>query len=244
MEVTRDYNIFNIIESNRAVGERHVAKLADKMKERDLMEDFPILVDNNMNIIDGQHRFFARKLLGLPVYYNVSNVATCKDIHNVNTVSKNWQAMDYLKYYILSGKVEYIKFKKFMDDYSLPSIGIAQKILGIYDTSDFRLGTNKYKFNSGKFTFPKDKKWVKIIGYITSLNNIVENSYHKSIVTVFCSSIAITKTYNHGRLMKKFSYTKFPVISTASQLKRDLNEIYNQREKEHNKIIFNGSKIK
>ena len=60
---------------------------------------YPIMVDADMRIIDGQHRFYACKELGLPIYYVVKNdVDPEQAMITLNQTSKKWEMMDWLRY--------------------------------------------------------------------------------------------------------------------------------------------------
>ena len=68
---TREYDKFIIdSEYNREVDLKHVKKLEECFKNAgDFGKVYPIIVDDKFRIIDGQHRFTARKKLGLIIYY-------------------------------------------------------------------------------------------------------------------------------------------------------------------------------
>ena len=51
---TNDYEIFKILKGNRDINQNHVNKLVQSITEKDLR--IPIVVDNNMYVMDGQHR--------------------------------------------------------------------------------------------------------------------------------------------------------------------------------------------
>ena len=61
IHITKNYNDFKFVKGNRAINYTHVNNLVDSIKEKDLQ--MPIIVDEKMNIIDGQHRFEAYRLL-------------------------------------------------------------------------------------------------------------------------------------------------------------------------------------
>jgi len=73
MKSTNNHGIFKLA-TNRPVNEKRVEKLKEAMEVEDLGHLFPIVVDDENIIRDGQHRFTARKKLGLPIYYIVSDV--------------------------------------------------------------------------------------------------------------------------------------------------------------------------
>lgn len=95
--VTKDYSIFNFLESNRAVNQNQVKKIVKSIQENGYYP-VPILVDDNYNIIDGQHRFTAVEQLNLPVYY-IKGAFIDDDCISLNANSKNWNVIDYVKFY-------------------------------------------------------------------------------------------------------------------------------------------------
>lgn len=68
---TNDYNLFKSLKGNRNVNKLHVQRLKESFKGDYLMS--PIIVNQNYEIIDGQHRFNAAKDLSLPVNFIICN---------------------------------------------------------------------------------------------------------------------------------------------------------------------------
>lgn len=66
---TRDYSIFKKLPGNREVSIE--SGLIDSMQSNGYLKQYPILVDSEMRIIDGQHRLIAAKELNLPVSYEL-----------------------------------------------------------------------------------------------------------------------------------------------------------------------------
>ena len=62
-----NYAQFQPIDGNRTILQHHLKRLKKSMEENFLIS--PILVNEKMEIIDGQHRFEAAKSLGLPIYF-------------------------------------------------------------------------------------------------------------------------------------------------------------------------------
>src|ERR1039458_10319262 len=66
--VTKNYDIFIRMIGNRPINESHVTHLKKKIQdEGNLTSEFPINLNEKMEIIDGQHRIMALKQLGYPV---------------------------------------------------------------------------------------------------------------------------------------------------------------------------------
>lgn len=112
---TTDYSIFKSIEANRDILPGHVSNLVDKIQKRNLLDVNPMLLTSDLFIIDGQHRLEAARLLGVPIYYVISDRLTTQDISILNTSKKLWKLTDYLNFYMISGKEEYKKLSKFLN---------------------------------------------------------------------------------------------------------------------------------
>ena len=96
---TKDYSLFSFIENNRIVKRSHVNEFKEEIKKNDRTMCFPIVVDPNLRIIDGQHRFHACMELGLPIYYVVDDDDDAEQaMINCNKINKKWEMMDWLRY--------------------------------------------------------------------------------------------------------------------------------------------------
>lgn len=109
---SNDYSQFKTLEGNRNVNSLHVKRLKDSFQKNYLIS--PILVNQQFQIIDGQHRFEAAKQLGLPINYAIQNDYGVDEVKTLNTNTKNWNRIDYLVSYCTTGHPEYLKFKEFM----------------------------------------------------------------------------------------------------------------------------------
>jgi len=118
VKITRDYNLFKMVSENRDIKEVHVKKLTESISENNLMSINPIIVNENFEIIDGQHRYLACKKLNVPIYYFQSTL-THDDIAHLNSVSERWRSKDFLEYYSKIGKPEFLRFKDFLNKHNL-----------------------------------------------------------------------------------------------------------------------------
>lgn len=100
MKNTTDYSQFRDVNSNREVDHKHVSRLVAAIQKRNLLHVNPIVVDNGMRVIDGQHRLAAAEILKVPIYYIVEDISR-KDISLLNSNQKNWNAMDYINFYTI-----------------------------------------------------------------------------------------------------------------------------------------------
>jgi len=79
---TNDYSQFKKLKGNRDVTEEHVQMLMKSFKQGDVKK--PIVVNEKMEIIDGQARLEVKKRLGLPVQFVIAEGATIDDVRRMN----------------------------------------------------------------------------------------------------------------------------------------------------------------
>lgn len=75
--VTINYEQFKFLEENRDVKGNTVL---NSIRKKDLLIDNPILVSANMEVLDGQNRLIAAKVLKVPIYYKFAQATTRQDI--------------------------------------------------------------------------------------------------------------------------------------------------------------------
>lgn len=110
---TTDYSIFRNIDGNRQVHQGHVDRLVEAIERQNLLPYFPVLLNENMEVIDGQHRLVAAARLGLPVHYEIVDGLRLQDVMSINTHSKGWSMTDFIDSYIELGYKDYEVLKDF-----------------------------------------------------------------------------------------------------------------------------------
>lgn len=103
---SRDYDSFLKLDGNRSVLEPRKNSIKESIIEHGWIRN-PIVVNEKMEIIDGQGRFEALQELGMPIQYVISEGATIDDCIALNLKQKNWQTLDYIKCYADIGKASY-----------------------------------------------------------------------------------------------------------------------------------------
>ena len=108
---TTDYDSFAKLEGNRDVLENRKNLIKASIEERGWIRN-PIVVNEKMQIIDGQGRFEALKELGLPIEYVISMGATIDDCIALNIKQKNWAYRDYVSCYAQMGNPNYVRLQE------------------------------------------------------------------------------------------------------------------------------------
>ena len=119
-KVTKDWKSLQFLEDNRDIDDGAVKRLAESIQKFGQLQ--PIVINEKWEVIEGQHRVRACKLLGIPVLYVISEGATIKEVILMNNIQRGWLNKDYLKCFChLNHKNhdEYRKMKTFFEDYGL-----------------------------------------------------------------------------------------------------------------------------
>lgn len=141
---TTEYGLFHKLLGNRKIDEHHVMRLMDSMSQKQLI--VPIIVNENLEIIDGQHRFEACRRLGLPIFYIGIEGYRLEECHILNANNRTYSIRDFLEGYAQLGYDEYKKVKEFSTKYPFLSLHLCQ----IYLTGGVRKDKQS-DFKSGNF---------------------------------------------------------------------------------------------
>lgn len=143
VHTTTDYFLFKPIDGNRNKNVLHLKRLKQSMEQNYLFT--VIIVNENYEIIDGQHRFEIIRELELPLNYIVCEGYGLNEVHVLNANSKNWAFDDYLNGYCNLGYKDYIIYRDFKNKYGYQH-QICQRLL--YGQSN---GDTSKVFQAGKF---------------------------------------------------------------------------------------------
>lgn len=121
---TTDYGQFKIMQGNRHADRKHIDKLKTAMLENiDSFKTKPAVVNENGYIIDGQHRWYAAKELGLPYFYVVGDKMNLGVAREMNILQKSWALIDYAQSYADGGNKNYINVLELARKY--PSVNLS-----------------------------------------------------------------------------------------------------------------------
>ena len=109
---TNDLSIFKQIGGNRVPNPQHIKRLKTSIIQNGMLCN-PILVNERMEIIDGQHRLLASIEANSFIYYIILNGYSLSQVHTLNINQKNWTKKDFMYGYADMGLVSYIKLKEF-----------------------------------------------------------------------------------------------------------------------------------
>ena len=115
VHTTTDYFLFKSIDGNRNKNLLHLNRLRKSMEQNYLFT--VIIVNENYEIIDGQHRFEIIQELKLPLNYIICKGYGLNEVQILNANSKNWTFDDFLNGYCNLGYRDYQIYRDFKNKY-------------------------------------------------------------------------------------------------------------------------------
>lgn len=153
---TNDYSIFVLSKFNRNVIFRK--EMLEQAKEGIIS---PIVVNEEMIVIDGQNRLLHSEKAGVPVEYIIKEGLTEDDIVRMNTVQKPWSLQNYIEAFANQGLEEYEKLIDLINQRLSNVTNIVQ--ISLNAPTDTRKPIRSVK--SGKFKFFNYEKTVEFLQY-------------------------------------------------------------------------------
>jgi len=116
---TDDTDVF-VRGHNRPVDKGRSAKIAqDIMSRKNLLHAYPIVVSEDLTVIDGDHRLEAARIAGVGVHYIVVNDVTADDQARSNSLAKSWSNYDWAHYW--AGREDNPRHKEYAKVLSIAS---------------------------------------------------------------------------------------------------------------------------
>lgn len=242
VSVTKNYEKFITIDGNRIINELHVKRLIDSMQQKQLIT--PIIVNEKYEIIDGQHRFKAQSILGLPVYYIVCEGYGLSEVHRLNEKSNNWKPIDFLNGYgTLAEKEEkyfdYIVLKEFIESNAItPILGISLTKGGLNEQDAMTA------FKNGHYKANNIEDVQKFMNLLEDFSSYFQETYKSTKFIKAFLLFSSSSKYSHDNMTKKLEYMSgyLQPRNQISQYLDILGDIYNTRLSEKSRIHFKGEK--
>lgn len=219
-----DYDMVKNINTNRNLNVANYNKLLRSMQEEQLV--MPICLNENMEIIDGQHRFFAAKELGLPFYYYIQEGYREAQMKRANLVGSTWNKNDFLNMYINEGDETYRRVKELMDKYKIV-ISDMIKIMGVVREVNYReLGL---MFEEGTMVL-SEADFIDIEQFLDSLYLFKDfKHYNRSKFISAFLELYFHAGYNHKHMKERYSKRSavlVPQLTRDAYLTLLANKIY------------------
>lgn len=231
---TTDYGKFQFLPGNRVESASHVRNLIRSFsKNPELARTRPILVNDEFEIIDGQHRYQACVSLGIPVYYTVANGIDVGTARLMNANQKGWSTKDFLNSFIAEDNETYVKLKQLWEEYPIPF----SQLLMFCHTGDRKSLMREFK--EGKYQFMKDKTFMyKRLDNLEALRPFFKYWNHAKFVGAYWNILHNGSEFDPERLVKKAEITEMKGQATERDYMREIERVYNFKVEERHYVTL------
>jgi len=174
---TKDYKKFKRVKGNRDMSLAQIQKLVRSTNEEDLSASLPVIVNEKMEVVDGQHRIQAAKKRDKHVHYIVVEGADLNTVQLLNSNTKSWGINDYIRSYVERGYDHYETLLSFMSEFSLPATISASILSGRKVDAGGGVGTI---IKTGRFEANGVPKARKIGRFVVDCKKHVDSSLGQS----------------------------------------------------------------
>ncbi len=221
---TNDLSIFKTLDGNRDVIQSHLKRLSLSMKENKLFS--PIIVNENFEVIDGQHRLMSAKANNQSIEFIIVNGYGLKEVQILNANSKNWSSDDYMNGYCDLDKKDYITYREFKNKYGFGH-SECQALL-----SNITSANLQPIFNNGKFKINDYRKAVDMAEKILMISEFYSGYKRRSFVFALMSLFENSNFMFTQFLQKiKIQPTALVDCTTTTSYLLLIEEIYNYRSR-------------
>ena len=225
VQTTKNYGLFSKLDGNREPNLLHLKRLTESMSKNYLFT--VIIVNEKMQVIDGQHRLSACIELGLPINYIIVDGYGLREVQILNANSKNWSNDDYLKGYCDLGLEHYKQYKIFKDKYEFNH----SDCLLLLSNADNGEGVKR--FHSGNFKVLNLTDAIETAEKLMLIGNYFEGFRSTSFIRVM-KKLLEKENFSFIEFIGKLQLqpTALKNCNTIEQYRMVIEEIYNYKRRE------------
>lgn len=225
--VTSDYSLFNSLEGNREVTNGRKKKIINSIHEIGWIKN-PIIVNEKMEIIDGQGRFEACKELGFPIEYVIDEGIGIEECRSMNIYQVNWTLRNYVESFSDYGNDNYVRLNNLLSKYS--NIG-SQTVIYAATFVSRRASEDLIKEGRLSLNEKEYKDADRALAFINSIFQYLQKVeghrtvFYAMVVFTYLKCASDANRLKHV-LVKKITSVN-PIASYENAL-REIERIYNQ----------------
>lgn len=242
---TTNYSRFKKLTGNRGVATSRVNAIGKSIDENGWICN-PILVNEKMEIIDGQGRFEALRARNMPIQYVIAYGTTVDECRALNVRQINWSTKDFVKSYADMGNISYKYLCELLKEFKevrmtgVVSAGALVPIGGYHRRSGI---------GNGSFTMTEEQYQTvrKRLEYCRRV--LAELGAEKVFAPVDMICAIAAFIYEHPKtdnelLLKRISINKrdpefFLQCRRIMQVANEFTKVYNYRTSNAKKVLIN-----
>lgn len=229
---TYNYKVFKYLPGNRDVTPGRVSRLKKSYQKIGQIE-YPILVNEKFEVIEGQGRLEACKELHLPIVYIQIPGLGIKECQAMNINQSNWSTIDYVKSYAELGIQDYQYFLQLYKAYKPLGIRVVLHSVSLEETIQGGGGKKYDSIKKGTFVcttedYEKAMQRLELANQFSTLfDGMLGNSSARLNAVIDCGEIGLDMRRLYKRLQK--DVTGVEEAATTLQAIQAFEQIYNYR---------------
>lgn len=234
---TKEYSVFKNLKGNRLLNEGKIKRIIrDIQGGVNFLPYCPIIVDEQMHVIDGQHRLQVCRMLKTSVWYVIRRESTdLLEVAKMNSNTDKWKNKDFLNCYITQGNKDYAYLENYQELSGFNLMVCAQLL---YTGTVIDAGGHiKEIFNSSRFAVNHKQFAETFKGAVKLFEEFPEHHTRHFLVALF--KLMKDDKVSVGELSEK--YQKYPELlvkcDSVKGYLRCFEELYNHRLKQR-VVIF------
>lgn len=234
--ITDNYSIFKRLDGNRAVADRRVDKIIQSINTIGYVTS-PILVNEKMEVIDGQGRLSALERLKLPVEYIIHDGIGIKECRQMNIHQSNWTERDYVKSYATLGDKNYARLQSLIDSFSQIPI---QVIVNACNQDTFRDSESKIKRGTFKVSEKDAEKAKWELYYVSNFKQVAKNlggskrPFYMAVIYAY-RNLDIDQRNRLEEVVRARQF-EFPSLSKVPGYLKYFDAFYNEKQRKDKRI--------
>lgn len=228
---TKNYDMFKTLLGNRIFNPNLLIELKKSFKRKNLFPYRPILVNEKMEVIDGQHRLNIAKELKIPVYYNILPGGNLEDVRLLNSGMRRWSYRNYLESYVDLKVESYQVLANFIKKYQLP-ISISVLILEDMEDTISADGNLINRFKDGEFQVKDLEKAEEFANTLNHIGMYMEGVFWRTrdfiAAYAFLYNNVDVEVFIRNLATSEFKLRRRPNVN---EYLRDFSEIFNWKKR-------------
>ncbi len=234
---TKDYPIIKPNPENRPVDPEKVARLVREIFSGNNRLPFnPIIVNSDMVITSGHHRYFAAIHCQVDIYYMIDPDGSLQKAINEDSLTDHWTTKQHLERFAAVGKFDYVMLQNFWKEFPWLTIS---NLIRLCATSGYK----KDQFPKGIYKIDRLNFARKVCLMAMDFKPFFKEWDSKVFLDTIMN-LAVNKSYFHNRMLRKMKYqsSKMSRQATVQQYLDLMSNIYNYREGEDSHVYFHQTK--
>ncbi len=242
---TKEYDQFKMIEGNREINESLVLRLEKSISKNGYLMS-PIFINEKHEVIDGQHRLKALKMLEKEVPFIILPGYNGKEMQVLNQTGTNWKTSDFMEYWITKDVYDYKVLKEFHQRFKQFSLTACIYLLSKHKSGEQESDDNGVRynvFNAGQWEVSSQTKAESMADFLLTRVSQLHGKYN--CINIIQAMMYVESNYpqfDRDDFIHKLQNAAVQLLpgNSVEGYVVNINTIYNHRRRRGSelKIIF------